>query len=129
MKKTRKLVAFFSASGVTGNAANILADAIGADQYEIKPAVPYTDADLDWMDEQSRNYVEMHTPGFRPEIVDEDSHIENYDTIFLGYPVWWYTCPQVINTFLEKYDFTGKKIVLWLTSGGTGFEDAAESVR
>ena len=126
---SKKLVAFFSASGVTRKAAGILAEAVGADQYEIKAKIPYTDADLNWMDEQSRNYVEMHNPGFRPEIEDTDAHIADYDVVYLGYPVWWHTCPQVINTFLEKYDFSGKKIILWQTSGGSGFENAFKDVK
>ena len=117
----KKLIAFFSASGVTAQAARVLAEAAGADLYEIKPAVPYTKADLDWMDKKSRSTLEMKDKNSRPAIVDTDAHITDYDVIFIGFPIWWYIAPTIINTFLEHYDFTGKKIVLFATSGGSGF--------
>ena len=123
MSKT--LVAYFSASGVTEKAAQNLAKAAGADLYQIRPAVPYTGADLNWMDKKSRSSVEMNDKSSRPAIADKDAHIEQYDTIFLGFPIWWYVAPTIINTFLESYDWTGKKIVLFATSGGSGLGKSA----
>ena len=118
---SKKLVAFFSASGVTAQAARSLADAAGADLYEIKPAVPYTNADLDWMNKKSRSSIEMSDKASRPAIADTDAHVADYDVVFVGFPIWWYIAPTIINTFLERYDFSGKKIVLFATSGGSGF--------
>jgi len=118
---SKKLVAFFSASGVTAQAARSLADAAGADLYEIKPAVPYSNADLDWMNKNSRSSIEMNDKASRPAIADTDAHIADYDVVFVGFPIWWYIAPTIINTFLERYDFSGKKIVLFATSGGSGF--------
>ena len=126
---TKKLVAFFSASGVTKQIAEKLAKIADADIYEIKPAIPYTDADLNWMDKNSRSTVEMKDWNSRPEIVDDDAHIEKYDTILIGFPIWWYIAPTIINTFLEKYDFSNKKIILFATSGGSGFGKAVENLR
>lgn len=127
MKKS--LVAYFSASGVTAGIAKNLAKAAKADLYEIKPVVPYTDSDLNWMDRESRSSVEMRDKSSRPEIIDEDAHIENYDIIYLGFPVWWYVAPTIINTFLEKYDFSNKKIILFATSGGSGFGGTVQSLK
>lgn len=127
MSKT--LVAYFSASGVTAKAAKNLAEAAEADLYEIKPAVPYTSADLDWMNKKSRSSVEMNDPSSRPALADTDAGVADYDTIFLGFPIWWYVAPTIINTFLEAYDFSGKKIVLFATSGGSGFGRAAERLK
>ena len=118
---SKKLVAFFSASGVTAQAARSLADAAEADLYEIKPAVPYSNADLDWMNKKSRSSVGMNDKSSRPAITDTDAHIADYDVVFVGFPIWWYIAPTIINTFLERYDFSGKKIVLFATSGGSGF--------
>ena len=118
---SKKLVAFFSASGVTAQAARSLADAAGADLYEIKPAGPYTNADLDWMNKKSRSSIEMNDKASRPAIADTDAHVADYDVVFVGFPIWWYIAPTIINTFLERYDFSGKKIVLFATSGGSGF--------
>lgn len=118
---SKKLVAYFSASGVTANAAKALANAAGADLYEIKPKVPYTNADLNWQDSKSRSSVEMKDKSSRPELADSNANIAAYDTIFVGFPVWWYVAPTIINTFLESYDFSGKKIVLFATSGGSRF--------
>ena len=115
------LVAYFSASGVTKKIAEKLAVVANADIHEIKPKVPYTKADLNWMDKKSRSSVEMNDKAFRPEIVKEDLNLSSYDTILLGFPIWWYVAPTIINTFLENNDFTGKKIVLFATSGGSGF--------
>lgn len=127
MSKT--LVAFFSASGTTKRAAENLAHAAEADLYEIKPAVPYTNADLDWMDKKSRSSVEMNDKSSRPALADTDAKITQYDTIFLGFPIWWYIAPTIINTFLEAYDFSGKKIVLFATSGGSAFGRAAAELK
>lgn len=127
MKK--KLVAYFSASGTTAAVARILAEAAEADLYEIKPQAPYTRADLNWQDKKSRSSVEMNDKSFRPPLADRDAHIEDYDTIFLGFPIWWYTAPTIINTFLESYDFSGKTIILFATSGGSGFGKTAADLK
>lgn len=127
MSKT--LVAYFSASGRTKKKAEKLAKELGADLYEIKPAVPYTKKDLNWMDKSSRTSVEMADPSSRPEIVDDDAHIEQYDTVYVGFPIWWYIAPTIVNTFLEKYDFAGKKIMLFATSGGSGWGDTVDSLK
>ena len=119
MSKT--LVAYFSASGVTARAAKEIADAVGADLYEIRPAEPYSQADLNWMDKKSRSTVEMQDKSSRPAIAAPCSNLADYDTIFVGFPIWWYVAPTIINTFLESGDFSGKKIVLFATSGGSGF--------
>ena len=118
MSKT--LVAYFSAEGTTRRVAENLAQAAGADLYEIRPAVPYTRADLNWMDKKSRSSVEMNDRSYRPELADKDADIASCDRIFLGFPIWWYVAPTIINTFLESYDFTGKTIILFATSGGSG---------
>ena len=123
------LVAYFSASGVTKHVAQNLASAASADLYEIKPQIPYTNEDLNWLDKGSRSSVEMKDWKSRPEIIDDNAHVENYDTIFLGFPIWWYIAPTIINTFLEKYDFSNKKIVLFATSGGSGFGSAIENIK
>ena len=115
------LVAYFSASGVTANASKALASAFDADLFEIRPKVPYTPADLNWMDKNSRSSVEMRDKSSRPEIAAPCSNLADYDTIFVGFPIWWYVAPTIINTFLESGDFSGKKIVLFATSGGSGF--------
>lgn len=127
MSKT--LVAYFSASGVTREVAQNLSKAIDADIYEIEPEVPYTNADLNWMDKKSRSSVEMEDKNSRPEIKDSDAHIEKYDTIYLGFPIWWYVAPTIVNTFLEKYDFSNKKIILFATSGGSGFGGTVANLR
>lgn len=119
MSKT--LVAYFSASGVTEKVAEMIAEVSGSDLYEIAPKVPYTTADLNWMNKKSRSSVEMADKSIRPEMAEGDAAIENYDTVVIGFPIWWYVAPTIINTFLEKYDFSGKKIILFATSGGSGF--------
>lgn len=121
IKMSKTLVAYFSASGVTKNAAEKLADAAQADLYEICPEIPYTDADLNWLDDGSRSSKEMKDKSFRPPIKDRNADISGYDVIFLGFPIWWYVAPTIINTFLESYDFSGKTIILFATSGGSGF--------
>ena len=126
---SRKLVACFSATGTTKNAAKLLAEAAGADFFEIEPSVPYTGADLDWTNKKSRSSVEMNDPASRPEIKNRVADMESYDVIFLGFPIWWYREPSIIDTFLEQYDFSGKTIVLFATSGGSGFGKTAKGLR
>ena len=116
----KMLVAYFSASGVTAKAAWKLSEAAGADLYEIKPEVPYSRADLDWTNKKSRSSVEMNDPASRPAIEGKMEGMEQYDVIFVGFPIWWYVAPTIINTFLESYDFSGKTIVPFATSGGSG---------
>lgn len=115
----KKLVAYFSASGVTKAAAERLAKAAGADLFEIKPEAPYSRADLDWTDKKSRSSVEMSNPESRPEIAEKLSNMDDYHTVFIGFPIWWYVAPAIINTFVESYDFSGKTIVPFATSGGS----------
>ena len=116
---SKKLVAYFSASGVTAKVAQTLAEAIGADIFEIAPKVPYTEADLNWMDEKARSTIEMNDPTSRPEIESKRDNMSEYDTIFVGFPIWWYVAPTIINTFLESCDLTGKTIIPFATSGGS----------
>lgn len=125
----KKLVAYFSASGVTAKVADMLADAVGADIHEIRPKVPYTKADLNWMNKKSRSSIEMNNKTIRPEIAESCVQIDNYDVLFLGFPIWWYVAPTIINTFLEQYDFSGKKIILFATSGGSKFGKTAEELK
>ena len=125
----KRLVAFFSASGTTKKVAELIASAVDADLYEIMPKQPYSKADLNWMDKKSRSSVEMSDKKFRPEISDIDVSVDQYDEIILGFPIWWYVAPTIINTFLEKYDFTGKKIVLFATSGGSGFGNTVSELK
>lgn len=125
----KKLVSYFSASGTTKKTAQLIAKATGADLYEITPKVAYTEADLNWMDKKSRSSVEMNDKKFRPEVEDKDAHIAEYDEIILGFPIWWYVAPTIVNTFLEKYDFSGKKIVLFATSGGSGFGNTVKELQ
>ena len=126
---SKKLIACFSASGTTAKVAKDLANAAGAELYEIKPAVPYSRADLNWQDKQSRSSVEMRDKSSRPELADTDANIAEYETVFIGFPIWWYIAPTIINTFLEAYDFSGRKIVLFATSGGSGFGKAVASLQ
>lgn len=125
----RKLVAYFSATGVTAKVAELIADAVGADVYQIQPEVPYTAADLNWMDKNSRSSVEMNDKKIRPEMVKRNLQVEDYDVVFLGFPIWWYVAPTIINTFLESFDFAGKKIILFATSGGSGFGKTVEELK
>lgn len=118
---SKSLVAYFSATGVTAKAAAKMAKAASADIYEIKPEVKYTKADLNWMNKHSRSSVEMNNKSIRPAIITGDIDLAPYDTIYLGFPIWWYVAPTLINTFLEAYDFSGKRIILFATSGGSGF--------
>ena len=123
------LVAYFSATGTTARTAKTLAAAVGADLYEIRPAVPYTSADLNWMDKGSRSSREMQDKQSRPALADTDAPVASHDVIFLGFPVWWYVAPTLLNTFLEAYDFTGKTIVLFATSGGSNLGKSAAGLR
>ena len=125
----RKLVAYFSASGVTAKMAQTLSEAIGADLYAIEPEVPYTKADLNWMNKNSRSSVEMNDPASRPEIAGKRDNMDEYDTIFVGFPIWWYVAPTIINTFLESYDFAGKTIIPFATSGGSGMGKTNEKLQ
>ena len=120
---SRKLVAYFSASGVTAKVAESLSEAIGADIYAIEPKIPYTKADLNWMNKNSRSSVEMKDLNSRPEIAELRDNMDEYDVIFVGFPIWWYVAPTIINTFLESYDLSGKTIIPFATSGGSGMGD------
>ena len=126
---SKKLVAYFSASGVTKKAAERLAKAAGADLFEIRPTVPYTRADLDWMNRNSRSSVEMNDPASRPEIAALPDRLAEYDTVFLGFPIWWYVAPHIINTFVESCDLTGKTVVPFATSGGSGMGKTVEVLK
>ena len=125
----RVLVAYFSASGVTKKVAQQLAEVAGADLHEIKPEQPYTDADLDWRDDQSRSTLEMKDKESRPAIADKLTNMQDYDTIYVGFPIWWYTCPTIINTFMESYDFKGKTVIPFATSGGSDIKKACEDLK
>ena len=126
---SKKLVAYFSASGVTGKVAKTLAIAINADLFQIEPVTPYTDADLNWNDPQSRSSVEMLDKTFRPQVKNKVEKMEDYDTIFVGFPIWWYVAPTIINTFLEQYDLTGKKVIPFATSGSSGMGNTNAELR
>jgi len=123
------LVAYFSASGVTRKVAVTLAGTIGADLYEIKPQTPYTKADLDWRDKNSRSTIEMADKSSRPELAAKDANVSAYDVVFIGFPIWWHIAPTIINTFLESYDFTGKAIVPFATSGGGGIGETVANLK
>ena len=125
---SKRLVAYFSASGVTAKVAENLADAIGADIFEIQPEVPYTKADLNWMDKKSRSTIEMSNPNSRPAIAAKRDNMDEYDTIFVGFPIWWYVAPTIINTFLESYNLKGKTIIPFATSGGSGMGKTNEKL-
>lgn len=125
----KKLVAYFSASGITKSAAEHLAKAAGADLFEIKPAIPYTRADLDWTNKKSRSSLEMSNPNSRPEIAEKVLNMGDYDIVFIGFPIWWYVAPTIINTFVESYDFSGKTIVPFATSGGSGMGKTVEVLK
>lgn len=123
------LVAYFSASGVIAKAAKKLAEAVQADLYEIKPEVPYTRADLNWMDKNSRSSIEMNDKTSRPAITGRMADMKEYDIVFVGFPIWWYVAPTIINTFLESYDFSGKTIIPFATSGGSGMGQTNENLK
>ncbi len=127
MSKT--LVAYFSASGVTARAADAIARQTGADLYEIRPQVPYTAADLNWMDKKSRSTLEMNDAACRPAIAGGVAGIDQYDTVFLGFPIWWGVEPRIVDTFLDSYDFSGKTLIPFATSGGSGIATAEKSLK
>ena len=123
------LVAYFSASGHTKKRAQMINEACPSDIYEIRPEIPYSKADLNWLDKKSRSSIEMNDKSFRPKLAKTDLDIGHYSTIFLGFPIWWYVAPTIINTFLESYDFTGKTIILFATSGSSGFGDTLKELQ
>ena len=125
----KMLVAYFSASGITAKIAEQLSEAIGADLHEIKPKVSYTHDDLDWQNDQSRSSIEMKDKSFRPEIIVDEIDMSKYNTIFIGFPIWWYVAPTIINTFLESYDFEGKTIVVFATSGSSDFGNTVDELK
>ena len=126
---SKALVAYFSASGVTADAAKKIAEIAHAALYEIRPEVPYTQADLNWQDQNSRSSIEMKDKSSRPKMADQNAPVADCDVLFLGFPIWWYTAPTIINTFLESYDFSGKRIILFATSGSSGFENALSDLK
>lgn len=126
---SKKLVAYFSASGVTAKLAETLAESIGADMFEIVPEVPYTKADLNWQDTASRSTIEMKDPNSRPAIAAKRDNMDNYDTVFVGFPIWWYVAPTIINTFLESYNLSGKTVIPFATSGGSGMGKTNEKLQ
>lgn len=125
---SKKLVAYFSCTGITESVAEKLSDVVNGELYEILPKIPYTDKDLNWRDKNSRSSIEMSDNNSRPEIANKINNMEEFDTIFLGFPIWWYIAPKIINTFLESYDFSNKTIVIFYTSGGSGLGDTIEEL-
>ncbi len=123
------LVAYFSATGRTRKVADSLAEAADADLYEIRPQVPYSKGDLNWRDVTSRSTIEMRNMLSRPKLADLTADIVSHDVILLGFPIWWYVAPTIINTFLESYDFSGKRIILFATSGGSGFGETLTGLK
>ncbi len=128
-KEMKTLVAYFSASGTTKEVAQQLAEVTGADLHEIKPEQPYTDADLDWRNKQSRSSVEMQDKNSRPSITAKLQNMQDYDVVYVGFPIWWYTCPTIINTFMEAYDFSGKTVIPFATSGGSSIKKACADLK
>lgn len=128
-KDMKVLVAYFSASGTTRGVAQQLAEVTGGTLHEIKPEQPYTDADLDWTDKQSRSSVEMKDKNSRPAITAKLQDMKDYDVIYVGFPIWWYTAPTIINTFMEAYDFQGKTIIPFATSGGSSIKKACQDLK
>ena len=126
---SKPLVAYFSASGVTGSVAEKLANGIGADLFEIVPEKPYTNADLDWQNSRSRSSVEMKDRNCRPTIALKAADMAQYAVVFVGFPIWWYREPSIIDTFMEAYDFSGKTIVPFATSGGSGLGEAPRNMQ
>ena len=126
---SKALVAYFSASGVTALLAEKLAKAAEADLFEIRPEKAYTDADLNWQDKNSRSSVEMNDRSCRPAIAEKKADMDQYEVVFIGFPIWWYREPSIIDTFLESYDFSGKTIVPFATSGSSGIGDTARNMQ
>ena len=129
VKAKKTLVAYFSASGVTEGVAKQLAEVTGGDLHKIQPEQPYTEADLNWRDKQSRSSVEMQDKTSRPAITGKLTNMQDYDVVYVGFPIWWYTCPTIINTFMEAYDLKGKTVIPFATSGGSGIEKACEDLK
>ena len=127
--QNKTLVAYFSATGTTKNVATELAAVANADLHEIKPAQAYTKADLDWHNKQSRSSVEMADKSSRPAITDKLANISDYQTVYVGFPIWWYTAPTIVNTFFESYDFNGKTVYLFATSGGSTIDKAVSDLQ
>ena len=125
----KTLIAYFSASGLTARAAKEMAEAVGADLYEIRPAEPYTAADLNWTDKNSRSTIEMKDPDSRPAIAEPVENMAQYDTVMVGFPIWWYVEPRIVDTFLESYDFAGKTMIPFATSGGSDIRKAEKSLK
>lgn len=125
----RTLVAYFSATGTTAAAAQKLARVTGGELYEIAPATPYTAADLNWRDQQSRSYVEMHNPASRPALKSTKANIADYDVIYIGYPLWWHVAPTIINTFIESHNLSGKTLIPFATSGSQDVEFSVEKLK
>ena len=128
-KQMKVLVAYFSASGVTEGVAKQLADVTGGDLHKIQPEQPYTEADLDWRDKQSRSTIEMQDKNSRPAITNKLTNMQDYDVVYVGFPIWWYTAPTIINTFMEAYDFKGKTVIPFATSGGSDIKKACENLK
>ena len=128
-KGMKVLVAYFSASGTTKGVAQQLAEVTSGTLHEIKPEQPYTDADLDWRNKKSRSSVEMQDKSSRPAITDKLTNLQDYDVIYVGFPIWWNTCPTIINTFMEAYDFQGKTVIPFATSGGSSIKKACEDLQ
>ena len=126
---SKALVAYFSASGVTGELAKRLADGIGADLFQIQPEIPYTEADLNWQNSKSRSSIEMNDRGCRPAISSKVENMAQYDVVFVGFPVWWYREPSIIDTFMEAYDFSGKTVVPFATSGMSAIGDSGKNMQ
>lgn len=129
MKAQKTLVAYFSASGITAKVAKHIAAENNADLFEIKPTTPYTPADLDWRDKQSRSTIEMNNKASRPEMVGKVENMDQYDTVYVGFPVWWYVAPHIINTFIEAHNLEGKTIIPFATSGGSTIEGSVKDLR
>ena len=126
---SKVLVTYFSASGVTAKTANKLAKEVDGDVFEIEPKEKYTSADLNWMDKKSRSSVEMNDPASRPEIAKQVENMDMYDTVLVGFPIWWYVEPKIIDTFLDSYDFSGKTVIPFATSGGSGSENVEKNLQ
>ena len=126
---SKVLVTYFSASGVTAKTANKLAKEVDGDLFEIEPKEKYTSADLSWMDKKSRSSVEMNDPASRPEIAKQVENMDMYDTVLVGFPIWWYVEPKIIDTFLDSYDFAGKTVIPFATSGGSGIENVEKNLQ
>ena len=126
---SKVLVTYFSASGVTAKTANKLAKEVDGDVFEIEPKEKYTSADLNWMDKKSRSSVEMNDPASRPEIAKQVENMDMYDTVLVGFPIWWYVEPKIIDTFLDSYDFSGKTVILFATSGGSSISNSEKELQ